>query len=269
VHHGHLYLLGMEAKHRETREGIEEAIRLLERSVAVDPKFARAWVGLFWARSALSGYVDETPEQLRVRTDAARRAVELDPTDAEARVALATVYGDGGDLGHAEAEFDKALSLSPNSADLLAIYADWAYHFGKPEAGVEAAERAMRLNPNTPPWAFSNFSRAYFSAGRYEAALRMLDHVPREAYLRNDLVYRAAALGALGRTEQARAAVAETLARFPRVTVEWGAWWWGLHEAEYRRLVETMRAAGFPVCATKEDIESTPDMKRLPECVTS
>ncbi len=97
----------------------------------------------------------------------------------------------------------------------------------------------------------------------------MSDRVPREARKRNDLVYRAAALGGLGRAEEARAAVAETLARFPRVTVEWGAWWFGLLETEYRRLVETMRTAGFPVCASKEVIESTPGMKRLPECVTS
>ena len=183
-----LYLLGMEAKHRGTREGMEQGIDLLKRSLAIDPGFARAWTGLFWASYGLSGLVEETPEVRKAREDAARRAVELDPEDAEARVALATIYGDAGDLGHAEAEFDKALRLSPNSADLLAIYADWAYHFGKPEAGVEAAERAMRLNPNTPQWAFSNFSRAYFSAGRYEEALRMLDRVPREAYLRNDLV---------------------------------------------------------------------------------
>jgi hypothetical protein len=38
------------------------------------------------------------------------------------------------------------------------------------------------------------------------------------------------------------------------------------HEAVYRRLNETTRAAGFPVCVTKEDIENTPEMKRLPEC---
>jgi tetratricopeptide (TPR) repeat protein len=237
--------------------------------VALDPTFARAWVGLFWARYTFSGYVEETSEVRKAREDAARRAVELDPEDAEAHVALATVYGDAEDLTRAEAEFEKALRVSPNSADLLAIYADWAYHFGKPEAGVEAAERAMRLNPNTPKWAFSNFARAYFSAGRYEDALRMLDHVPRETYLRNDLTYRAAALGALGRTEEARAAVAKTLARFPRVTVEWGAWWYGLPETGYRRLVETMREAGFPLCASGEDVRNTPEMKRLPECVSS
>ena len=261
-----LYLLGMAAKHRETREGIEEAIGLLQRSVAADPSFARAWVGLFWARAAYSGLVDETPEVRKAREDAARRAVELDPNDAEARVALATVYGDAEDLPQAEAQFDEALHLSPNSADLLSIYADWGYHFGKPQAAVEAAERAMRLNPNTPTWAYSNFARAYFSAGRYADAVRMSDRLPPETYLRNDWVYRAAALGGLGRTDEARAAVAETLARFPDVTTEWGAWWYGLHETEYGRLVETMRAAGFPPCAGEDKVAATPGMKHLPEC---
>ena len=58
-----------------------------------------------------------------------------------------------GDLARAEAEFDKALSLNPNSADILTFYAGWASSFGEPEKGVEAAERAMRLNPNMPAWA--------------------------------------------------------------------------------------------------------------------
>lgn len=261
-----LYLLGMEAKHRGTREGIEEGIGLLKRSLAIDPSFARAWTGLFWASYALSGYVEETPEVEKARKDAARRAVELDPENAEARVALATIYADAGDLGHAEAEFDKALRLSPNSADLLAIYADWASSFGKPDAGVAAVERSMRLNPNIPQWAFSNFRHAYFMAGRYGDALRMQDHVPKEAYLRHDFVYRAATLAALGRMDEARAAVAETLARFPQVTVEWGAWWYGLAPLDYRRLDETMRKAGFPVCASAEDVKSRPDFKPLPEC---
>ena len=40
----------------EPETAVKEAIRLLERSLAVDPGFARAWVGLFWARYTLSGY---------------------------------------------------------------------------------------------------------------------------------------------------------------------------------------------------------------------
>ena len=68
----------MEAKHRETQEGLEEGAALLRRSLAIDPTFARAWTGLFWALYGHSGYVDETPEARKEREDMARRAVELD-----------------------------------------------------------------------------------------------------------------------------------------------------------------------------------------------
>jgi TolB-like protein len=264
-----LYLLGIEAKHRETRESVEEAIQLLKRSVEIDPKFARAWAGLAWSYYVLAGFVDDTPELQRARMDAAMRAVELDPMDAEAHAALAYVVGKTSDFARVEAEFDRALSLNPNSADILAWYADWASSFGKADKGVEAADRAMRLNPNAPVWAYSIYRYAYFMAGRYEDALRMQDRKPRQNFKRNDYAFRAAIFGALGRTEEAQAAVAEALARFPDMTVESiaGAPQWS--NAEGQRLTETMRKAGFPVCAKQEDLQRNPIRKRLPECITA
>jgi TolB-like protein/class 3 adenylate cyclase len=264
-----LYLLGIEAKHRETRESVEEAIHLLKRSVEIDPKFARAWAGLAWSYYVLAGFVDDTPELQRARMDAALRAVELDPMDAEAHAALAYVVGKTSDFARVEAEFDRALSLNPNSADIQAWYADWASSFGKADKGVEAADRAMRLNPNAPVWAYSIYRYAYFMAGRYEDALRMQDRKPRENFKRNDYAFRAAILGALSRTEEAQAAVAEALGRFPDITVESiaGAPQWS--NAEGQRLMETMRKAGFPVCAKQEDLQRNPIRKRLPECINA
>ena len=114
---------------------------------------------------------------------------------------------DNGDTARGEAEFDKALRLNPGSADLLATYAGWASNFGKPDKGVAAAERAMRLNPDTPPWAMYNFAYAYFMAGRYADALRAFDRMPADAYSPSAYVYRAATLGALGEHEAAKQAV--------------------------------------------------------------
>jgi TolB-like protein/class 3 adenylate cyclase/tetratricopeptide (TPR) repeat protein len=208
-----LYLLGGEAKHRGTREDVEEAIRLLKQSLAIDPKFARAWVGLAWCYQVLGGLTDRTPELRQAQADAARRAVELDPADADAHAALAFVHGNAGDFTRAEAEFDRALSLNPNSADILTYYAGWAISLGKPEKGVEAADHALRLNPNMPGWALGDYRYAYFMVGRYEDALRILGRKPRENFRRNDYVFRAASLAALGRADEARTAVAETLAK--------------------------------------------------------
>src|SRR4051794_35962191 len=114
-----LYLLGVAAKYRETKESVEEAIRLHKQALAIDPNFARAWTGLAWAYWVLRGFAEDTPELRQAGMDAAQRAVELDPADAEAHAALAYMVGATGDLAGAEAEFDEALGLNPNSADIL------------------------------------------------------------------------------------------------------------------------------------------------------
>ena len=104
----------------------------------------------------------------RLQLDAARRAVELDPLDAYAHAALGEALAYAGDLAQAQAEYDKALGLNPNSADILTLYSGWASTFGKPEEGVEAAERAIRLNPNAPAWVYGPYRWAFFMGGRYE-----------------------------------------------------------------------------------------------------
>ena len=42
------------------------------------------------------------------------------------------------------------------------------------------ADRMIRLDPSYPRWAASAFHFAYFMAGRYEDALRVIDRIPPE-----------------------------------------------------------------------------------------
>ena len=104
-------------------------------------------------------------------------------------------------------------------------------------------------------------------AGRYEDALRIVERIPPEALRKDDFVWRAASLAALGREAEARAATAEALARFPNLTIEgFAVTDPGLSEAERQLLVRTMRAAGFPPCAKPEEIATLGRPVRLPEC---
>lgn len=262
-----LYLLGIEAKHRETKESLTEAIKLLKRSVEIDPKFARAWTGLAWSYGLMAERSGNVAELTELSLDAARRAVALDPLDAEAHAAFGGALGMIGDLQQVAVELKKAVSLNPNSADILTFYASWASGFGEVEEGVEAAERAIRLNPNSPPWAIAAYRYAFFMAGRYEEALRLQRQRPKEVYGRPDFVYLAAALAALGRQDEARTIVAEALVLFPDLSIEGFAGGPGWSEAERRRFNETMRKASFPVCASDTTLKESPVLTRLPECV--
>jgi hypothetical protein len=106
-------------------------------------------------------------------------------------------------------------------------------------------------------------------AGRYEDALRLAEREDPQTRTRGGWVQRAVIYAALGRTEDARSAAADALKRHPDLTIEGFALNSpGYSDAERQRLVEGMRAAGFPPCAKPEQLQAATASARLPECRT-
>ena len=95
------------------------------------------------------------------------------------------------------------------------------------------------------------------------------DKTAADTYTPNTYVYRAATLGALGDTAAAKRAVADATSRLPDISIETFAADQSSNPSEHDRLVETMRAAGFPACASPAALSAEPDLPRLPECATS
>ena len=191
----------------------------------------------------------------------------LDPSDAEAHAVLGLSFGDRNDLARAKAELDTALRMAPNQFEILIFYAILASTFGEPQRGAEMVDQAIRLNPNYPMWSTRVFAAAYFMAGRYEDALRMQDRMGPENYGRRMWAYRPAALAATSRTPEAKAALTEALKWFPDLTIEGFVNIPDTNENDRRRLIETMRLAGFPPCAKPEALAGFVKPVRLPECV--
>ncbi|MER8575314.1 tetratricopeptide repeat protein [Mesorhizobium sp. M1338] len=260
------YLLGTEKLEQMTKADIEEAIRLLTRAVELDPGLARAWVELYHSHSLLASFGVNPESERKVAVEAAERAVRLDPSDAEAHAVLGMSFGERGDLARAKIELDTALRMAPGSAEILTFYVGWASTFGEPERGVELVDQVIRLDPNYPLWATGVFSYAYFMVGRYEDALKMQARMTLETYNLPKWSMRCGSFADLGRTEDAKACVAEALKRFPDLTIEAMANEPGLSDAEHQRFIETMRKAGFPTCASPEALAKFAKPQRLPEC---
>jgi tetratricopeptide (TPR) repeat protein len=253
---------------RETQEGVEEAIRLLKKSVDIDPGFARAWTRLSLAYYAKSDWWGgDHPEEVRLRFEAAQRAVQLDPQDADAHEAYAEMLGNAGDYAQSKSEFDKAVDLNPNSADILTGYASWLDTFGSPEEAVEMAERAMRLNPNVPFSANGVYRVVYFEVGRYKDALRFHLRRPKQDFGTWDYIFAAMLAAELGHMEEARAALAENMAHYPDTSIE--GWVGRPMFADWERQLwaKSMRKAGFPVCASEAVLKQNPKLVRMPECL--
>ena len=261
-----LYLLGTEKLEQVTREDVDESIRLLNRALDIDPGLARAWVELHHSHAVAANFGNDMESHYKLAIAAAERAIELDPSDPEAHAVYAMSFGYKNDLARAKAEFDKALRMAPNQFEIVAMYLSWASTFGEAERGAEMVEEAIRLNPNYPHWAARYFAFAYFMVGRYEEALLMMDRVDASNLGSWLYPYRAGALASVGRHVEAKNAVAAALKLFPELTIEGTANEPGYNDAERRRLVDTMRLAGFPPCAKPGALAKIEKPLRLPEC---
>jgi tetratricopeptide (TPR) repeat protein len=157
--------------------------------------------------------------------------------------------------------------MAPNAAEILSQYAPWASTFGEPARGAAVVDRVVRLDPSVPVWAARLYASAYFFARRYEDALGMIDRIEPENYGEWMWALRPSAEAALGRSETAAASVEAALAAFPDLTVQGWVSEPGTSDSERQRMIETMRLAGFPACATPKALAGIEKPVRLPECL--
>ena len=108
---------------------------------------------------------------------AAEKAIALNPDTEESHVALALVrlFSDW-DLPGAEASFLKALSINPDSVDVLHSYSLYLSAAGRFQDAAIVLEKAVTIDPLNLP-VLDYLGRAYISTGRFDEALDQFDRV--------------------------------------------------------------------------------------------
>ena len=168
------YLKGRFALHKNSRAGLGEALLHFQAAVDADATFAPAYAGLASTYSALGlVFYGEPPGETRPKTlIAARRALELDPDLADARVLLANSLQKDWHWAEAEAEYRRAIELSPSDAAAHSGLADWLLCQGRTDEALASARRAQELDPLT--FNGSQIGWILFQARRYDEAIREL-----------------------------------------------------------------------------------------------
>jgi TolB-like protein/Tfp pilus assembly protein PilF len=148
-----LYLKGRYHANQATAAGLKKSIEYFEQAIDKDPGYALAYAGLADSYSALGGgwlYLSPSDSFPKAKA-AARKALELDDTLAEAHAALAyAVYFADWDWSDAEREFKQAIERNPNSALSHDRYAECLksrLRFGE---SMAEAQRAQELDPLSP-----------------------------------------------------------------------------------------------------------------------
>lgn len=104
----------------------------------------------------------------------AERAVAIDPSDGTAYRELGRVSLFTGNLDQSIEHMQRAATLAPHHADILADYSDTLAHNSNFEAAEEKIEAAIRLNPLPPDEYFWTWGGISFFRGRWEHAMSQL-----------------------------------------------------------------------------------------------
>jgi TolB-like protein/Flp pilus assembly protein TadD len=162
---------------------LRKAIDYFTQATALDPRYAVAWSGLSEAWTDLGQVFLEGAEARNAFAnahDAADRALALSPELAAAHLARGYVLRTGDfDWGGAEAEFRRALALSPNDAWAKYFLGRQLAIFGELEPAIELQREIIAIEPLRATW--------YDWLGNYLLGLNRLDEAERAIRRANEL----------------------------------------------------------------------------------
>ena len=178
-----LYLRALSHYYAQTRESLDEVIRLLDKAIALDPDyvFAKAFAAITHAvrKNQSFATADESAAGVRLAREALLSSQDEPLTIAFAAHALGELTRE---FDVARAALDRAIYLNPNSAQILMISALQRIWVSDADRAIDEMSRSLRLNPVGPDlgFAFGGLALAFVIKGDYEKGLDYARRTTRE-----------------------------------------------------------------------------------------
>ncbi len=162
------YWRGRALMERPGPDPIAPALDAFNESVALDGSFALGYAGLGGA--CWRKYVQtREPQWAAKAVEATERARQLDPDQADVRLALATVYNGVGRLQDAVAEAERVLQLQPSSYEAHRLLGDIRAARGEIDLAIGECLAAVRIRHDYPA-GYRSLGVMQLRAGRYADA---------------------------------------------------------------------------------------------------
>jgi TolB-like protein/DNA-binding winged helix-turn-helix (wHTH) protein/Tfp pilus assembly protein PilF len=160
------YLKGRYYWNKSTDQAVSTSREYFQKAVEEDPGYAQAWVGLAFAYNMMDDYPHGQ--------EAARKALALDSSSGEAHAAFAvtTWYRDW-DWITAGQEFKRAIELDPNNANAHHTYGLYLSDLGRHDEARAQMQRTLELDP-LAPFAYANLGSIYWSNHDFDRAIQQL-----------------------------------------------------------------------------------------------
>ncbi len=187
-------------------EAMDVALRHARRAVEIDPTYALAWAVLAncYIFRAIRG-MDPPAEATAAAMAAVKRALQLDPSVADAHVSLGTILSHSGDIAGGLRALEKAVELNPGLGEAHILLGRTLYAYERHEEAHAAMTKALSIDPLSM-MVYTGVGDAYYFSRDYEKSVfnyKMgLELDPRFDGTHMGL---ARSLEALGRFDEARA----------------------------------------------------------------
>ncbi|MEO7360599.1 MAG: protein kinase, partial [Gemmatimonadaceae bacterium] len=189
-----------------TREAMELGYRYAKRALEIDPSFALAWSALADTQMlrAIRGMVSSADGVTEAEA-AAQRAIELDPTLADAHASIGTIMMYTGRVREGIRMLEKAVELSPGHVMAYTYLGRALMSFARHDEALTAMQKSVNLDPLSS-LIHTGLGDGYYFAREYEkSAFLYLMSVELDPRFDGAHTDRARALEALGRFDEARA----------------------------------------------------------------
>jgi len=171
-----LYLKGRFFWNKRTGADLRKAIEYFNQAIAKDPNYALAYAGLADSYLLLSAFGAASPsDSLPQAKAAAKRALEIDDTSAEAHTSLGQIllFYDF-DFAGSTREFKRAITLNPNYATAHHWYGSGPPTcLGEFDRGIAELKRAQQLDPLSLI-INADLGGAFVAARHYDEAITQL-----------------------------------------------------------------------------------------------
>jgi DNA-binding winged helix-turn-helix (wHTH) protein/TolB-like protein/Tfp pilus assembly protein PilF len=176
------HLNGVDIYHRsDLRDDLKKAGDMFEKSVGLDPTYAPSWAYLGAIDTTLASIYFEGRESYDKARQAYDRALELDPSQIEARIFKANLLTDTGSVEEAVPLLRGVIGTNPNLAQAHWNLA-YAYRFGGLlRESISEGERSRQINGEIK--ADNSVFNGYFYDGQYEKFIQSLPAREDSAYV--------------------------------------------------------------------------------------
>lgn len=201
-------------------EAMQEARRLYEEAIALDPGYARAYALLSNLERMQwnSGWQGEQEQFERAKVFAAK-AIALDDNDIACQLCAAWICLYDGAFIQAEAHIDKAVALNPNSPVVSAAGGAIMAFLGYPERAIRMHNEARVIDPNYgSSWYWTSLGLCHLVARQHSEACAAFGRSAKQPAYGHS--YAAASYGYLGDAAKAQFHLAEAARLLPGWTPE-------------------------------------------------